>query len=424
MQYSGGRGSEPYKTPASRLDSSTATSFRTDARVIGLIAIAHAVSHVLQLALPPLFIFLKAEFDVSYAALGALMSVFYGASGLCQFGAGFAVDRFGARPVLLAGMALLAICTLLAGIAPAFAWLYVLAGLMGIGNGAFHPADFAVLNARVQPSRLGHAYSLHGVGGSLGYAIAPVCSYALGSAFGWRVALIVMGTAALVILGALAANRRDLTTTGHRGRTVRGTIASRDLFRQTPILLCFAFFCIYNTGSIAVQTFAAPALNAAYAIPMAIATSALTGYLLGSTSGIVVGGFLATATQRHDRVASAGLAIGACIIALFAIVPLTPGVAFPLFAMAGFALGSTGPSRDMIVRKATPPGASGRTYGFVYSGLDIGATLGPVIAGALLDHGSPRLVFVAIATCLLLGMATVVEARRRAPVVAAPNLAD
>ena len=168
---------------------------RRDARVIGVVGVAHGLSHFFQLVLPPLFPLLRAEFGVSYATLGALVSVFYVASGLCQFGAGFAVDRFGARPVLLGGLGLLAGGTLLAGFVPGIVWLFPLAALMGIGNGVFHPADFAVLNANVDPRRLGHAYSSHGIGGSLGYALAPVVSYGLGSTFGWRTALLVLGAA-------------------------------------------------------------------------------------------------------------------------------------------------------------------------------------------------------------------------------------
>ena len=421
MQYSDGKVVKPY---SARLDSAAAATFRNDARVIGLIGLAHATSHVLQLTLPPLFVLLRAEFDVSYAALGAVMSLFYAASGIMQFAAGFAVDRFGARPVLLGGLALLGGCTVLAGLAPSFAWLYVLAALMGAGNGVFHPADFAVLNARVQPARLGHAFSMHGVGGSLGYAVAPVMSYGLGSAFGWRTALVVMGAAGLAMLVFLALNGRDIATVGHRGKPVRGAISNVDLFRQAPILLCFAFFCIYNTGSIGVQTFSAPALLAAHAIPLAVATSALTGYLVGSAAGIVAGGFLANATPRHERVAGSGLTIAAALVASFAFVAWSPAAVLPLFALAGFALGITGPSRDMIVRKATPPGASGRTFGFVYSGLDIGATIGPVAAGVLLDHGAPRLVFVLIAACLLLAMATIIESRRHGGARHGAQLAD
>src|SRR5690349_556296 len=109
---------------SARLDSAAASTFRSDVKVIGLIGSAHCLSHFFQLTLPPLFPLLKAEFDVSYATLGALVSVFYIASGVCQFGAGFAVDRFGARPVLLSGIGLLAGGALVAGLMPDVVWLF------------------------------------------------------------------------------------------------------------------------------------------------------------------------------------------------------------------------------------------------------------------------------------------------------------
>src|SRR6266704_3829704 len=180
------------------LDSLAAGTFRRDVKVIGLIGSAHCLSHFFQLVLPPLFPLLKAEFGVTYATLGALISVFYVASGLCQFGAGFAVDRFGARPVLLGGIGLLAGGTLIAGLMPDVFWLFPLVFIMGVGNGVFHPADFAILNATVATRRLGHAYSTHGIGGSLGYALAPVASFGLASAFGWRASLLILGAAGLV----------------------------------------------------------------------------------------------------------------------------------------------------------------------------------------------------------------------------------
>ena len=408
------------------MDSAAAGTFRNDAKVIGLIGSAHCLSHFFQLVLPPLFPLLKAEFDVSYATLGALVSVFYVASGLCQFGAGFAVDRFGARPVLLGGIALLAGGALCGGLVPGIYWLFPVAAVMGIGNGVFHPADFAVLNARVHPRRLGHAYSTHGIGGSLGYALAPIVSYGLGSAIGWRHALVVLGALGLVALAALATQRLALASRAHGAEPPRHTLAgSIDLFRQTPILLCFAYFAVLTLGTIGIQTFAATALNAAYAVPLALATSALTAYLLGSTAGILAGGFLAASTGRHDRVAATGLFAGGALMLLVGAVPASAGLAVPLFAATGFALGATGPSRDMIVRAATPPGASGRVYGFVYSGLDLGATIAPVAVGTLLDHGEPRALFVAVAICLFLAIGTVLQVRRSARAAAAsPHAAD
>src|SRR3954469_24655875 len=121
------------------LENIRVNSFRRDAKVIGAVGIAHSLSHFFQLALPPLFPLLKVEFGVSFAALGVLVGVFYVASGIAQFVAGFAVDRFGARPILLPGIAFVAGGTLLFGLVPSFGWLYPVVALMGIGNGVFHP---------------------------------------------------------------------------------------------------------------------------------------------------------------------------------------------------------------------------------------------------------------------------------------------
>jgi MFS family permease len=398
------------------LDNASADSFRRDARIIGVIGFAHAASHFLQLSLPPLFPLLRAQFDVSWTLLGLVAGTFYVASGLVQFGAGFVVDRTGARPVLLAGMSLLVFGTLAAALAPNPWWLFPCAALMGAGNGVFHPSDFAVLNANVTPRRLGHAYSMHGIGGNLGYALAPVVSFGVGSAVNWRVALLAMGTAGLVALAVLFAARQRLASHRAPDAHAHSVRSSARLFVQSAILLCLFYFIFQTTGSIGVQTFLPPALHVGFDVPLVLGTSAVTAYLLGGTAGIAVGGFLAVRTTRHDRVAVVGLSIGALLLVLAAtgVVPAASLVA--LFAGVGFAVGATSPSRDLIVRNATPRGATGRVYGFVYSGLDIGSMLGPVWFGMMLDHGLARGVLFVIGGLFACAMATVVNVRRaRAP---------
>jgi len=394
------------------LDASRPGALRRDVRVIGLIGVAHGLSHFFQLALPSMFPLLKADFDVSYAALGALAGVFYLASGVTQFAAGFAVDRAGARPVLLGGLGLLAGGTVLAGLAPSILWLYPIAALMGVGNGVFHPANFAILNANVAPQRLGHAYSTHGIGGNLGYALSPVVSYGVGVAIGWRPAIALFGLLGLVALGVLATQRSALTS--HRAQdahahTLRG---STHLFLQPAILLCFGYFVFQTIAGTGLQTQGTTALNVTFGVPLALAASAISAYLLGSTAGILAGGFLAARTSHHDRVAAAGLAAGALLLALVGTGVVPTALLLPLFATTGFALGATGPSRDLIVRNATPRGAAGRVYGFVYSGLDTGATIAPVWFGAMLDHGLGRGMFFSAAAVLLVAIGTVTRIRR------------
>jgi MFS family permease len=394
------------------LDTAIRHSFRHDARVIALVSVAHSLSHFLQLALAPLFPLLRADFDVSWTLLGSLVGTFYIASSVTQFTAGFAVDRAGARPVLLGGMSLAIAGTLLAALAPGAWWLFPAAAMMGVGNGVFHPADFAILNASIDPKRLGHAYSMHGVGGNLGYAVAPIVSYGIGAAFGWRVALVAMGLIGLVVLGVLATQRSLLTSQRvpeAHSHTLRGSFA---LFVQPAILLCFFYFIFQTTASIGLQTFLPSALNAGLDIPLVLATSTVTAYLLGGAAGTVAGGFLAARTTRHDRVASVGLLAGAALVALVAAGTVPRPLIVPLFVLVGVVLGCTGPSRDLIVRNATPKGAAGRVYGFVYSGLDIGSTLGPVWFGLMLDHQLAREMFYVIAALLVVAIGTVVNVRR------------
>ena len=394
------------------MDNAQPESFRRDVRIIGLIGTAHAFSHFFQLALPPLFPLLRADFDVSWTMLGLLVGVFYAASGLMQFAAGFAVDRFGARPVLLGGLALLAGGTVLAGLAPGVYWLFPIVALMGVGNGVFHPCDFAILNANVAQRRLSHAYSTHGVGGSLGYALSPIVSYALAAAFNWRVSLALMGLAGLVALAVLAHQRTYLTS--HRAVDARShsLSGSMGLFLQPAILLCFGYFVIQTMASVGLQTFLPSALNSGFAVPLVLAATAVTAYLLGSTGVIIAGGFLAARTERHDIVAAAGLLAGATLLAMVAFAGVSGAMVVPTFALIGFVMGSTGPSRDLIVRNATPKGAAGRVYGFVYSGLDLGAMIGPVWFGVMLDHGMGREMFYVVAVLLALAVGTVVRVRR------------
>ena len=409
MRYSAGFPASPYTSRP--LEPRTDATFRSDARVIGLVGFAHSLSHFFQLALPPLFPLIRAEFDVSWSLLGSLVGVFYVASGLAQFSAGFAVDRFGARPMLFGGLALLAGGTLVAGTVPGVAWLFPVVVLMGIGNGVFHPVDFAILNASVAPRRLGHAYSVHGIGGNLGYGVAPLVTFTLALVIGWRGALVAVGAIGLVGLGVLVSQRMRLACHVGRGRT-----ASREkavgLFRQPAILACFAYFALATTASSGLNTFAPAALNTAFDVPLALATSAVTALLLGGAAGIVVGGFLAARTARHDRVAATGLAAAATLLVVIAFAGSSTAWVLPLFAAVGFANGCTGPSRDMIVRSATPVGASGRVYGFVYSGLDLGAALGPVWFGLMLDHRMGEAMFVAAAACLVVAIATVLHVQR------------
>lgn len=404
------------------MTSSTASA-RRDTSVIALIAGAHMTSHFFQLALPPLFPLLKAHFDVSYTALGALMSVFYALSGLCQAPAGILVDRFGGRRVLIAGAALLAAAIGLAGLVPQFWMLFALAAFAGIGNSVFHPADYSILSHGVSKARLGRAYSIHALGGTLGYAISPVVVGAFVHLWSWPVALGIAGLVGFAVVAVIARSGNLL------GAAVAAPARPGDAAAPAPdflgllahpgIVAGFAYFTLSAMVSIGMQNGGVPALVELYAVPLDRAAWVLTGFLIATACGMLVGGFVADRTTRHDALAIGGLLTAACAILAIAALPSSFALVIGIAAVAGLALGITYPARDMLIRAAAPPGATGRVFGMVYSGLDLGSASIPVIAGWLLDSGAPRAVFLVLAAALLLTVATVIRVRRSAPVQAA-----
>ena len=389
-------------------------SLRRDVRVIGLIGAAHFFSHFFQLSLPPLFPLLKSAFGVSYLALGVTMSVFYAASGVGQTLSGFLVDRAGALRVLLGGMALLSAAIALAGLVPTYWMLLPVALLAGLGNSVFHPADYSILNVSVDPRRIGRGYSVHSISGNLGYAVAPTVLVSLATSLSWRIALCTVGVVGLAVVLVLATQRGAFGALGPAPRAQGGVIGDIRMLLAAPILAAFAYFALVATAVIGVQIFGVATLTRVYDAPLAQATAALTAFMLGGTAGILAGGLLADRVRRHDLVAALGLSVAAALMMLLA-TGSVPGTLLPfVLALTGFSHGVTGPARDMLVRAATPAGASGKVFGFAYSGLDLGSCLTPLAFGWLLDHADPRWLFVAVGTLMLCTIGTVVQVRRSA----------
>ena len=395
-------------TPANAPSLPPATiPLRADASVIGLVGIAHLISHYSQLLLAPLFPWLKDAFQVGYTELGFLMTIFFVVSCAVQAGSGFVVDRFGPRPILFGGLALLGLAAFGFAASTSYAMLAAFSVLAGMGNGVFHPVDYTLLNRRVSAPRLGHAYSVHGITGSLGWALAPAMLVPIAIATSWRVALVCAGVLAFSVLLVLLVSRRHLALpplpapsaaakSAAAGTAGQGNFA---FLRIPAVWMCFAFFFFYAVALNVVQAFAPEAARQLHAVPVALAAMCLTVYMVASAGGMVLGGFLAADPSRCERIVGLGFGLAACVAVVLALAH-PPGVLVPvLFGVMGFCAGIAGPSRDLLVKRSTPEGSTGRVYGIVYSGLDIGQALSPLLFGVLLDQGR--------FTAVLLGLAVV-----------------
>jgi MFS family permease len=360
-----------------------------DIETISLIGFVHGVSHFFHLLLPPLFPWLMQEFGLSFTGIGATMTVFFIVSGLGQAAAGFLVDRFGPVRVLAAGI----VCFALAGVALHFATGYasliVVAALAGLGNSVFHPADFTVLNHRVSQPRLGHAFSVHGLSGNLGWAAAPVFMTGIAAADGWRTAALGASIVALLALGLLLWRRQALADAEPHADKAAGDAGPTFAFLGVKaVWLCFLFFFLITAAFGAIQNFACPILQAVYDLSLTTGALALSTYLTAGAAGIVLGGFLAQ-KQAQDLLIALALGFAALLAILLASGWPPAWSILPLMAGIGFCTGVAGPSRDLLVRRAATArfgkAAYGRVYGFVYSGLDLGLATAPLIFGGLMD---------------------------------------
>jgi FSR family fosmidomycin resistance protein-like MFS transporter len=380
---------------------------RQDAQLIGLVGVAHLISHFSQLLLAPLFPWLKDAFNVGYAELGLLMSIFFVVSCVVQALSGFVVDRFGPRPVLFGGLTLLGLAAFGFASSQSYWMLAAFSVLAGVGNGVFHPVDYTLLNRKIHPSRLGHAFSVHGITGSLGWALAPAMLVPLTIAFNWRIALMCAGTLAFVVLAVLWFNRRQLLLDSMVAAAPNAAAQAKSgathdehslAFLKIPaVWMCFGFFFFYAMALSGVQAFAPEAARLLHDVPVNLAAMCLTIYMVCSAGGMVAGGFLASDPARCERIIGAGFGTAALIALAIGYLDV-PALAVPvLFGVMGFGAGTAGPSRDLIVKRASPPNATGRVYGVVYSGLDIGQAIAPLMFGTLMDMHRPSQVWLGIA---------------------------
>jgi FSR family fosmidomycin resistance protein-like MFS transporter len=395
---------------------STVSDARRDLKVMSLIGTAHFFSHFYILVLPPLFPLLRDEFGVGYTALGLALAVLNGTTGLTQAPVGFLVDRFGARAILIAGLALFSLAIGLIGFFPSYPMLIALMVIAGLGNSVFHPADYAILSSAVEQRRMGRAFSIHTFGGHAGFALAPPVVVFLTALFDWRIALALAGAAGLLVTFLLAANGDLLhSETDHGRRTAARSgagVTGVRLLLSGPILMALLFFAMLAVTQGGYMSFSVAAIEALYGVPLAAANLPLTLYLAASAIGVLAGGWIADRTGQHHHV------VGVCFLLVALVSALIPELLPPLaitaalFALAGFFSGVVAPSRDMMVRAVTPPGASGKVFGFVTTGFNVGGIAAPLLFGAVLDYGDPDLVFWTVAGLSLLTLLVVYASPR------------
>lgn len=389
------------------------TRASSEFRTLGLISVAHWVSHFHLLVLPMLFPFLKQQLGVGFIELGFALTVFAVVSGLTQTPLGYIVDHVGARLVLLLGLTLGGLSFMLLGLHLSYGWLMGCAVLLGIANSVYHPADYAILSAHMNGARMGRAFSVHTFAGFLGGAVAPAITAALVALVGGFGALIVSG--AIGVLVALLLLIAGIPDAGARhGPVTVAKVSTKSLLTPALIVLT-AFFTLLGLSNSGIANFGVVALMSSYGTSFSAANIALTAYLGASAVGVLAGGFLADRTRRHSQVAAVCFAVNTALVLVIALVTLPTIALTATMTTAGFLSGVIAPSRDMMVREAAPPGAAGRAFGIVSTGFNFSGMASPLLFGWIMDQNMPRWVFVASAGFMALTVVLAFFTERKSP---------
>jgi MFS family permease len=377
-----------------------------DIAIVGTISAAHFCSHFYQFTLPLLFPRIQAEYGVGFTELGLIVTVFYACSGLAQTAAGFLVDHAGPSRVLAAGLGLLAASMALVALVPSFWLIYPAAALAGLGNSVFHPADYSIMSRRVEKSRVGRAFAVHALSGTLGYAAAPAVMVGLASLLPWRSAVLLAALGGGLVFLLVLAKQRLLAgpETAAPSAPMAGPAPSPlAALRHPAVLVCFSFFFLMAVPTVGLSGFVTSALGRLFETPIGTVAAALTANLVGSALGVLLGGILADRFNHHERIVAAAVFFAAAIYLVVGLLGFSPLGLAVLLGTAGFTSGLAAPSRDMLVRSAAASSATtGKVFGFSYSGFDLGSAAAPPLLGFLLDHGHAAWVLPAMAVSLVL----------------------
>ena len=387
-----------------------------DARVIGLVGSAHGFSHFYQLALPPLFPLMHQDLGWSYTELGALVAVLYGVSGILQPVAGFVVDKVGPRLMLYLGLGLCTISIAAMSMTNSYPSMLMLAALVGVGNAVFHPCDYTILSNQVAENRVGRGFSIHAFGGYAGYAAAPITMIWLAQWMGWKQALLLVALIGMGFLIVLVSwGHPLLQEAGDKDTRSTPTESNTELLLTPVVLVCFLFFCLTAMAQIGLQTFAPASLLELFTVPVTVSNTGLTAFLAGSALGVLAGGVIADRSRNHRRVTALCLIVPTLLSVLPGYVELDTAGLWATFTLTGLSFGLLIPSRDMVVRAAAPRHASGRIFGVVYAGLDVGSAVTPVVFGWLIDHGRASWVFLGVSLCFATAAGTILLSRGKQP---------
>ena len=384
---------------------------RQERRIVGVVGAAHFYSHFYFLVLPLMFPILYDVYGIGYTELGIGYAVFSATTAIFQAPIGFIVDRYGARLMLMAGVAVESVVLALFGVFHSYTAYLVLMAVAGMANSVYHPCDYSILTRSVNRRSLGKAFSIHTFCGQSGSTAAPLVIVLITFGLDWTYALMLCGALGLVVLACLFFGFRNLEIPQsdeaddmivRRGSSLR-------LLLSPPVLLGWLFFLGFAMSSTGLYDFSVSAFTEIYDASLAHAGIVIWLFLLSDAIGILAAGYMSHRWVRHELVVTNCFLIVAFCMFFITFVPMSLWVLTIPMIIAGFFYGYIAPSRDVIISKLAPAKDMGKVFGTVTTGFNAGGILGPPLFGWLLDQGDPYSIFWGAGIICILSVLTVIS---------------
>jgi len=356
-------------------------------RELWLITIGHGLTHWYPATFYLLLPLIGTELGLSYSQIGLIMTCQYIASAVANVPGGVLVDTVGRKGLLMAvSLFWIGFPYLLIGFTHSYLMLLACVSLVGFGNSLWHPTAIPTL-ARRYPERKGLVLSIHGMGGNVGDAVAPVI---IGSAlawFTWREVVVLNVMPGLVVAALLFALLGTLRLAARKQETqsVGAYFAGlRELFRSRALVLL-------STGS-AFRTMTQSALLTFLPVYLANDMGYSPFWVGACLFALQAAGFAASPIAGHlsDRLGRKQILVGSMAATALVLVAMAFSGGSPLFvalvAVLGFFLYATRPVIQAWMLEATPKNMAGSSIGLLFGAQAIGAALGPLAGGMVADR--------------------------------------
>jgi FSR family fosmidomycin resistance protein-like MFS transporter len=376
-------------------------------REVWLITLGHSLTHWYPATFYLLLPLIGNELGLSYFQIGSILTCQAAAGAISNIPGGILVDSIGKKGLLMAlSLFWIGAPYLMMGFTHEYWTLLTCAALVGIGNNLWHPTAIPLL-AQHFPERRGLAVSIHGMGGNVGDAFAPLVAGALLAYLNWRQVVIinvlpgiVMSCVLLVCLGRSQAPVRpgaegaSKRTLGHVLRDFRGLLSNRTLI----LLSSSSIFRSMTQGSLMTFLPIYLASEMGYS-PVWIGACMAAVQVAGFTAAPIAGHLSDTMGRRQIVISS--MATSAVVLLCMAVAGNSPWFVF-FVAVLGFFFFAIRAVLQAWLLDATPPNMGGSSIGMLFAIQAIGSATGPFISGLLADRYGLMAVFYFLAVTIVI----------------------